>query len=160
MSDWQHQEFIPSKPIPESGAETDRPFCERGWTHWHHLFTPRQLLTHGPLAEISHTLATSNQIRVACLLGLGRMANWDCRHSASMFHKGNEKGDQAFNNQALNTLVSYSGRPIGKLEPTWTVFEAEFTHSTVAPRRLRSKMQETSMTAATCGSPTLRTPTQ
>jgi|CXWL01.1.fsa_nt_gi adenine-specific DNA methylase len=128
---WQRQGFIPSKAIV-SGYNTDQPIRERGWTHWHHLFTPRQLLTHGLLAEISDTLVVSKQARVACLLGLGRMANWDSRQSAWMFHKGNEKGDQAFNNQALNTLVSYSGRPINKLGPTWTLFDSEFAISKVA----------------------------
>ena len=51
FADWQREGFIPSRAIPESGAETDRLFRERGWTHWHHLFTPRQLLTHGLLGE-------------------------------------------------------------------------------------------------------------
>ncbi|MCS6284561.1 MAG: DNA methylase, partial [Nitrospira sp.] len=137
FADWQHEGFIPSKAIPESGAETDRLFRERGWTYWHHLFTPRQLLTHGLLAEISGTLAISKQVRVACLLGLGRMANWDSRQCAWMFHKGNEKGDQAFNNQAFNTLVSYSGRPINKLGPTWTLFDSEFAVSKVTAATVR-----------------------
>ena len=132
LVEWQREGFVPSKSIPENGAETDRLFRERGWTHWHHLFTPRQLLTHGLLAAVSAGIATSKEARVACLLGLGRMANWDCRQSAWMFHKGNEKGDQAFNNQALNTLVSYSGRPVGKLGPTWTLFEPGFSHPRIA----------------------------
>ncbi len=127
FDDWQRQGFIPSKAIPQGGEKTEEPIRTRGWTHWHHLFTPRQLLTHGALAEISSRLAVSKQARVACLLGLGRMANWDCRQSAWMFHKGNEKGDQAFNNQALNTLVSYSGRPIHKLGPTWSLFDTGFS---------------------------------
>ena len=121
--EWQSQGYIPSMSIPASGAETDRLLRERGWTHWHHLFTPRQLLTHGLLASISSDIARSRETIVACMLGLGRMANWDSRNSAWMFHKGNEKGDQAFNNQALNTLVNYSGRPLSKLGPTWTLFE-------------------------------------
>ena len=124
FADWQREGFTPSAAIPERGAETDRLFRERGWTHWHHLFTPRQLLMHGLIAEISGNLVGSKEGRVGCLLGLGRMANWDSRGSAWMWHGSNEKGDQTFNNQALNTLVSYSGRPLTKIAPTWQLFDA------------------------------------
>ncbi len=44
--DWQEKGYISSRRI-EPGDETSRLFRERGWTHWHHLFTPRQLLVHG-----------------------------------------------------------------------------------------------------------------
>jgi hypothetical protein len=123
FADWQREGFIPSKAIPDSGAETDRLFRERGWTHWHHLFTPRQLLVHGLLAEISGKLAKTKAARVGCLLGLGRMADWNSRLSAWMFHAGNEKGNQVFYNQALNTLVSYSGRSLEKIGPTFQLLE-------------------------------------
>jgi adenine-specific DNA methylase len=118
---WQREGFIPSKAIPESGAETDRLFRERGWTHWHHLFTPRQLLTHGMLAEISERLATSKTARAACLLGLGRMADWNSRLSAWMFHAGNEKGNQVFYNQALNCHFNYAARALSKLGDTFSI---------------------------------------
>jgi adenine-specific DNA methylase len=122
FSDWQREGFIPSKVIA-SGYNTDQPTRERGWTHWHHLFTPRQLLTHGLLAEICSQLANTQAARVGCLLGLGRMANWNSRGSAWMWHGSNEKGDQTFNNQALNTLVSYSGRALEKIGPTFQLLE-------------------------------------
>ena len=123
FENWQHEGFIPSRAIPESGAETARLFRERGWTHWHHLFTPRQLLTHGLLAEMSVNISKTIGARVGCLLGLGRVANWDSRGSAWMWHGSNEKGDQTFNNQALNTLVSYSGRGLEKLGPTFNFLD-------------------------------------
>lgn len=118
---WQRAGFIPSKAIPERGAETDRLFRERGWTHWHHLFTPRQLLTLGLLAEVSARTASQPASRVACLLGLGRMADWNSRLSAWMFHKGNEKGNQVFYNQALNCHFNYAARPLPKLEDTFSI---------------------------------------
>jgi putative DNA methylase len=118
---WQREGFIPSKAIPEGGDETARLYRERGWTHWHHLFTPRQLLTHGLLAEISGRLAVSQQARAACLLGLGRMADWNSRLSAWMFHAGNEKGNQVFYNQALNCHFNYAARPLLKLEDTFQI---------------------------------------
>lgn len=122
FDNWQRQGFIPSKVIV-SGYNTDQPIRERGWTHWHHLFTPRQLLTHGLLAEQSFALARSKAAIVGCLLGLGRIANWDSRGSAWMWHGSNEKGDQTFNNQALNTLVSYSGRGLKKIGPTFRLLD-------------------------------------
>lgn len=121
FSVWQREGFIPSKTIPEDGDKTEEPIRNRGWTHWHHLFTPRQLLTHGLMAEISSRLAVSMEARVGCLLGTGRMADWDSRLSAWMFHKGNEKGNQVFYNQALNCHFNYSGRPLSKLKETFLV---------------------------------------
>jgi len=122
FAEWQREGFIPSKAIPESGDKTDEPIRTRGWTHWHHLFTARQLLTHGLLAEISEGLAKSRKAsHAACLLGIGRMADWNARLSAWMFHKGNEKGNQVFYNQALNCHFNYSARPLEKLENTFSI---------------------------------------
>ena len=121
FAEWQREGFIPSKAIPEGGDETARLYRERGWTHWHHLFTPRQLLTHGLLAEISGKLAKTKAARVGCLLGLGRMANWDSRLCRWLADKANEKGSDVFTNQALNTLFNYSNRPIGKFDTAWPV---------------------------------------
>ena len=121
FTNWQSKGFIPSKVIPERGAETDRLFRERGWTHWHHLFTPRQLLTHGVIAELSFKFAESKAAKVAGLLGLGRMADWNSRLSAWMFHAGNEKGNQVFYNQALNCHFNYAARAFSKLGDTYSI---------------------------------------
>lgn len=117
---WQDEGFIPSKVIV-SGFNTDQPIRERGWTHWHHLYTPRQLLIHGLLAEISAKLAKSKEAHVGCMLGLGRMADWNARLSAWMFHATNEKGNQVFYNQALNCHSSYCGRGFTKLLDTFPI---------------------------------------
>ena len=37
---WQQKGYLPSKKIV-SGYNTEQPIRERGWTYWHHLFTPR-----------------------------------------------------------------------------------------------------------------------
>ncbi len=121
FADWQREGFIPSKPIPEDGDKTEEPIRNRGWTRWHHLFTPRQLLTHGLLAEISAKLARSKEARVGCLLGMGRIADWDARLSAWMFHATNEKGNQVFYNQALNCHFNYAGRGFTKLLDTFPI---------------------------------------
>jgi adenine-specific DNA methylase len=137
LAEWQREGFIPSKAIPEGGAETHRLFRERGWTHWHHLFTPRQLLTHGLLAEISGALSPSNKAKLSCLLGIGNLSNWNSRLSSWLQQKGNEKGNNTFYNQSLNTFYNYSVRPMLKIGPTWTIFDkalepAKFGKSTVS----------------------------
>ena len=43
LAAWQADGLTPDMQI-EPGAETTRLGRERGWTHWHHLFNPRQLL--------------------------------------------------------------------------------------------------------------------
>lgn len=122
FNQWQREGFVPSKAIPDGGDKTEEPIRTRGWTHWHHLFTPRQLLVHGLLAEISGRLATTKEARVACLLGLARLANWNSRLCLWDTSPANEKGKDVFLNQALNPLVTYSNRPLPKLATAWPIF--------------------------------------
>jgi putative DNA methylase len=122
FADWQREGFIPSMVIPEAGDETARLYRERGWTHWHQLFAPRQLLTHGLLAELSSSFAKSKTSEVGCLLGLGRMANWDSRLCRWVADKSKEGGSDTFSNQALNTLFTFSVRPLPKFSTAWPIF--------------------------------------
>jgi len=119
--DWQRQGYLPSKAIPAGGDKTEEPIRTRGWTYWHHLFTPRQLLTHGLLAQACDRLAVSKEARTACLLGLGRMANWDSKLCLWDSSPANEKGKDVFLNQALNPLSTYSGRPLTKYKTAWPI---------------------------------------
>jgi len=123
FGEWQGKGWIPAKEIPEGGDETARLYRERGWTHWHQLFTPRQLLTHGLLAMLANNHARTVIEKVGSFLGLGRIADWDSRLGAWMFHKGNEKGNQVFYNQALNCHYNYSGRGFVKLDDTFQVLK-------------------------------------
>jgi len=119
FAEWQLQGFIPSKSIPEGGQKTEEPIRTRGWANWHHFFTPRQLLTHGLLAEISGRVAESKEAKVGCLLGLGRIANWDARLCQWVADQTKEGGAHTFANQALNTLFSFCVRPVHKLNTAW-----------------------------------------
>ncbi len=121
FAEWQRQGFIPSKPIPDGGDKTEEPIRNRGWTYWHHLFTPRQLLTHGLLAENSGRLAQSKEAKVGCLLGLGRIANWDSRLCRWRPDPAGEGVLDVFSNQALNTLFNYGNRATTKLDSAWLV---------------------------------------
>lgn len=118
FDDWQRKGYIPSRKI-EPGAETTRLFRERGWTYWHHLYTPRQLLILGLLSE-NLNLVKDDQVALAgALLSLGKCADWHsklCRWDAS---SANEKTTQTFSNQALNTLNTYGSRSLFSLATTW-----------------------------------------
>ena len=113
--EWQEKGFVPSAAIPP-GSETDRLPRERGWTRWHHLFHPRQLLVHGLLAE--HSLSTEDKVlRAAAMLNLGRLADWDSRLSCWLSSPTQIAGGKnTFLNQALNPLFNYSVRPIKMLK--------------------------------------------
>ena len=120
IENWWADGLLPCDPILE-GYNTAQPIRERGWTHWHHLFTPRQLLVNGLLAATMGRGTRDNQ--VAAMLGTGRLANWNSRLCLWDTSKANEKGKDVFLNQALNTLYSYSARPIAKLGTAWPVFD-------------------------------------
>jgi adenine-specific DNA methylase len=119
FADWQEKGYIPSRRI-EPGDETTRLMRERGWTHWHHLFTPRQLLTVGLLDCKSERHTSANlEAETACLLGVQRCTNWTSRLTGWDSSAANEKGNQTFQNQALNTLSVYLARPLTALESVW-----------------------------------------
>lgn len=118
FADWQARGFIPSRRI-ESGRETDRLFRERGWTHWHHLFNPRQLLVNGLFAEVAGGAATDAVTAVALLLLQGRLANWNCK--LSHWEASQAGGKDAFYNQALNPLLNYGARTVETISSTFNV---------------------------------------
>ena len=123
FADWQRSGFIPSRVI-QPGDKTNEPIRTRGWTHWHHLFNPRQLLVGG---VYSSYLSGDSGIGQAQLLQLGRLADWSNRCSAWLAPL--EKVNQIFTNQALNTMYSYSAR--GFLH-TLSIVKAELTSSEIA----------------------------
>jgi adenine-specific DNA methylase len=115
LSDWQGEGWIPAWRI-QSGYNTDQPMRERGWTYWHHLFNPRQLLMIG---EYSRRIATVNPaIKPGLILNLGQLANYNAR--LCRWHEGAGGGagstEMVFYNQALNTLFNYVAR-------TWSFME-------------------------------------
>ncbi|MBC7619713.1 MAG: DUF1156 domain-containing protein [Candidatus Saccharibacteria bacterium] len=108
--DWQREGFIPSKAI-ESGYNTDQPLRERGWTHWHHLFMPRQLLMLGTVWQ-SVPSQSSRVASVAGALSIWRATDRLSRLCCLDPHVSKGPGSIAnvFLNQALNTQFSYGCR--------------------------------------------------
>ena len=120
---WQNKGYIPSRQI-EPGYNTTQPIRERGWTYWHHLFTPRQLLINGLLWETAierRNLTSAEMVQVA--LSLGACADWNsklCRWISSVHHSGGIGSlAQTFYNQALNTLLNHGIRPTTVLRSTF-----------------------------------------
>lgn len=114
---WQVKGFIPSRAIIP-GSETTRLQRERGWTHWHHLFTPRQLLLAGLFAEENAKL-TNKAERAVCLLGINSITDWSSRLTRWAPNPGKEMVIQTFGNQALNTLFNYGCRGLTYLETSF-----------------------------------------
>lgn len=116
FAQWQYEGYIPSKAIPIGGDKTEEPIRTRGWTHWHHLFTPRQLLIHGLLASLS-VQRQDQRLIVAAMLSIGRMSDWNSRLSCWLSSKTQIAGGKnTFLNQALNPLFNYATRPLRFLE--------------------------------------------
>ncbi|MCX5991389.1 MAG: DUF1156 domain-containing protein [Chloroflexi bacterium] len=118
FTDWQQKGFIPSRRI-EPGVKTDEPIRTRGWTHWHHLFTPRQLLVNGLLAAAAADAGASPAEEAALVLAIGRCSDWNSRLCRWHSNAANEKTEQTFSNQALNTLSNFGVRPLPALQTTW-----------------------------------------
>ncbi len=115
--DWQREGFIPSRTIPAGGDKTEEPIRTRGWTHCHHLFTPRQLLNNGLLSSLFASAPhASLAARIGGLLGVGSASDFNSRLCRWIPHLAASGGigafAQTFYNQALNTLYNFGVRSL------------------------------------------------
>lgn len=128
LVEWQGVGFIPSRAIPEGGDKTEEPIRTRGWTYWHHLFTPRQLLVHGLLMSKLTGIGTQS-LTAAAMLSVGRFADWNSRLSCWLSSSTQIAGGKnTFLNQALNTLFNYSTRPLPALLSSRVSFNRGVAH--------------------------------
>ncbi|MCW6060358.1 DUF1156 domain-containing protein [Clostridium sporogenes] len=118
FNEWQEKGYIPSMMI-EEGYNTDQPMRERGWQYWHQLFNPRQLLTHGLFNLVVNNYAQNKFEQVCGILGINKLINWNGKLSRWNSDGANEKGQEVFSNQALNTLYNYITRTMISLDTTW-----------------------------------------
>ena len=102
--DWQQAGHIPDMAI-EPGDKTSEPIRTRGWTHWHHLFNPRQLLLNGLFNK--HATTAEGKVGVANVLNRNsRLCHW--------IYNGVPAA--VFYNQALNTVWNYGARGLAFCE--------------------------------------------
>ncbi|MCU7550399.1 DUF1156 domain-containing protein [Chitinophagaceae bacterium LB-8] len=119
FAQWQQNGYIPSIKI-EPGTETTRLQRERGWTYWHHLFTPRQLLLYGTFFELLDAFPLKDSVR-KCLVSIGRMINWGSKLSRWDSSIANERPTDTFSNLALNTLQNYAVRAFTYMNTSWFI---------------------------------------
>lgn len=102
LEEWQKKGYIPDMLI-EAGEKTDEPIRTRGWTHWHHLFNPRQLHILGTIKKHISDYAEFTVMFPAMLNLQSKLCAW---------HNDGRKGglQNVFSNQALNTLYNYGSR--------------------------------------------------
>ncbi len=115
LSEWQKKGLVPDMKI-ESGQETDRLLSERGWTYWHHLFNPRQILICATINELTSASLKFGFFQV--LNNNSKLSRWNAR-------SGVGQTASVFDNQALNTLFNYGTRATSFCEGFLT---QEFKH--------------------------------
>ena len=112
FSEWQEHGWIPDMRI-EPGEKTDEPIRTRGWTYWHHLFNPRQLLILGLIRK--HQASLNNYILLKSVNMLSRLCAWETTPARkNRFGKqiggASNNSKQVFVNQALNTLFNVTAQ--------------------------------------------------
>jgi adenine-specific DNA methylase len=119
FADWQEKGFIPSRVIGR-GYNTDQPIRERGWTHWHHLFNPRQLLVNGLVLERLIHIENELSINLARFIVAPYLGDFNsrlCMWRSDMAKSGGiGASDHVFYNQALNTILNPPARSLLTLE--------------------------------------------
>lgn len=106
LLNWQDQGFVANMEI-EPGSSTSEPIRTRGWTHWHHLFAPRQL---NLLALLSKYYGSVPYGYLVFANSLNFMAKL-CRVHARSANSGRDTClTEVFTNQLLNTLLNYGVR--------------------------------------------------
>jgi putative DNA methylase len=113
LGEWQAAGFLPTMSI-EAGDETARLARERGWTHWIHLYSPRQLLCNGIFLKFSMEGNFSRKAKTGLLLSLGGLLDYNSKLSQWSFRMAAFGGaggvDHTFANQALNTMFNTAAR--------------------------------------------------
>lgn len=135
LEEWQEKGFIPDMVI-EAGDKTDEPIRTRGWTHWHHLFNPKQLLIAG--------FAKRNLVKEQTI-SFSQSLNWSSRLSHwSPLDGGGGGVKQVFYNQALNTFYNYGCRGVQYLKNLYcqTFRKSPFRKiSTIVNSHIASELQ-------------------
>jgi adenine-specific DNA methylase len=113
LSDWQEKGLVPDDHI-EPGDKTDELIRTRGWTHWHHLFTPRHLLSNTLLRRglIENAMREAGALGFCNFLDKGsRLSQWRVGHSGKPgIAPSADYPEHVFYNQALNPFLNYASR--------------------------------------------------
>jgi putative DNA methylase len=105
LAEWQAKGWVPDMRIEVGGPPRYQGLDlirSRGWTHWHHLFNPRQLLVNG----LTNRYAITAELK----FGVNQAANFNSKLSRWNNGPGVDAVIDTFYNQALNTIYNYGSR--------------------------------------------------
>ncbi|MCY2991328.1 MAG: DUF1156 domain-containing protein [Planctomycetota bacterium] len=131
LAEWQAEGLVPDMQI-EPGDETTRLQRERGWTYWHHLFSPRHLLI-GALIRKQMLRFTGQYDSIGAAIGFCRALNYMSKLTQWLVGYAGREGvapsadtvKHVFYNQALNTFFNFGARAFHS-------FDAAFSPDTKA----------------------------
>ena len=120
LEEWQSSGFIPDMAI-EPGYNTSQPIRERGWSYWHQLFSPRQLLM---LATLSKKIKELNNDKHAAELLIFFTDTIQRSAKLCIWHSYPGPGrlpkvEQVFSDQVLNTPYNWGVRGWSYLQPVF-----------------------------------------
>ena len=104
LAGWQEDGCVPDMAI-EPGYNTNQPIRERGWTHWHHLFSARHLLINALFAKHLKTDPETVFLLPNILDNNCKLCQWLPSQGGGL---GGPK--HLFVNQAFNTFWNYPVR--------------------------------------------------
>jgi putative DNA methylase len=136
LVDWQQNGRLPDMRIEVGGPpryQGQDLVRARGWTHWHHVFNPRQLMLLGLINTRESPLNSLLMTKYANYLA--KLCAWEttpARIDADGRQVGGASNNskQVFTNQALNTLYNYGCRSSRDLE--WDLEFKSFPISNVS----------------------------
>ncbi len=113
LASWQAQGLVPDLRI-EPGEKTTELIRTRGWTYWHHVFTPRDYIILAALLKHNHEPEIG--VLIPSLLNhASKLCQW-ATTNAPLDAEGNQAGgardlpNHVFYNQAFNTFWNYASR--------------------------------------------------
>jgi putative DNA methylase len=120
LVDWQNKGWVPEMRIEVGGPPRYQGLDlirSRGWTHWHHVFNPRQLMIGALLNQERSVYLKFGLTQV--LNCNSRLSRWNNSGGGGGIVKG------VFDNQALNTLFNYGCRGV---RYALDLLEGEYKH--------------------------------
>ncbi|QBQ53837.1 anti-phage-associated DUF1156 domain-containing protein [Nitrosococcus wardiae] len=102
LARWQEEGVVPDMAI-EPGDKTDEPIRTRGWSYWHQLFFPRQILTSALLNKQASRLP-EGLARAACVALFSKTLDYNSK--LVQWAPSHETVNNSFGNQALNTIYN------------------------------------------------------
>jgi putative DNA methylase len=118
FDEWRDKGYLPKMQI-DQGYNTSQVIRERGWTYWHHLFNPRQLLVNGLILKTFYEKSNKREESIIGLLGLNKILNFNSK--LCRWNSARDFSADTFYNQALNTLSNYGARALSKLDEAWYI---------------------------------------